>query len=117
MYQNVKEFNKSKNRNISSNPIKCKDGGLLMEPKDIKARWKEQIEELYASSDRHEKVELELEEEADRDNLGSGILRDEAAKAVRQFQTGKPAGDHGIPGELVKNLSVSGAEGMNKLCQ
>ena len=117
MYKNVNEFNKSENRSISSNAIKSKDDRLLTEPKDIKARWKEHIEELYAASDRQEEIGLELEEEVDRDNLGPGLLRDEVTKAVRHLKTGKTAGDDGIPAELVKSLDANGAEEINKLCQ
>ena len=58
MYKNVNEFNKSENRSISSNAIKSKDDRLLTEPKDIKARWKKHIEELYAASDRQEEIGL-----------------------------------------------------------
>ena len=117
MYERVKEFNKSESREISSNSIQSKDGTLLTEPKDITARWKEHIEELYAASDRQEDIGIELEEEVDWDNLGPGILREEVAKAIRQLKVGKATGDDGIPAELVKGLSADGIEGITKLCQ
>ena len=59
MYEKVKEFNKSESREISSNAIQSKDSTLLTEPKDIKAGWKEHIEELYAASDRQEDIGIE----------------------------------------------------------
>ena len=59
MYAKVNELTKTKILTSKSSSLKDKNGNLLTKPKEIKLRWKEHIEELYAKQDKPTQIIIE----------------------------------------------------------
>ena len=62
MYAKVNELTKSKISTSKSSSLKDKIGNLLTRPEEIKLRWKEYIEELYAKQDKPAQIKVENED-------------------------------------------------------
>lgn len=56
--------------------VASKDGTLLTDSENVKERWREYIEELYAKDEKRTFIPLELEEEVDIDSIGPDLLRE-----------------------------------------
>ena len=56
--------------------VASKDGTLLTDSENVKERWREYIEELYAKDEKRTFILLELEEEVDIDSIGPDLLRE-----------------------------------------
>lgn len=56
--------------------VASKGGTLLTDSEDVKERWREYIEELYAKDEKRTFIPLELEEEVDIDSIGPDLLRE-----------------------------------------
>ena len=66
MYARVKQITRTAKTGANSSiAIKNKSGMLLTEPREVKNRWKQYIEELYCAHDKPQLVELKLEAEKD----------------------------------------------------
>lgn len=56
--------------------VASKGGTLLTDSEDVKERWREYIEELYAKDEKRTFILLELKEEVDIDSIGPDLLRE-----------------------------------------
>ncbi|KAG7494822.1 hypothetical protein JOB18_038345 [Solea senegalensis] len=112
VYAKVNELSKEKREGKKQDSVLSKDGILLTEANDINSRWKEYIEDLYASGERPDELPLELEEEVDEDDRGPDILKEEILQAIDHLTDGKSEGADGVPAEMWK---VLGAEGLKAL--
>lgn len=92
--------------------IKNKDGCLLSETVDVKARWKEYVEDLYEKDEQLQDkyVEVEFEKEPD-------ILPSEVEKAIKDISCYKAVGIDGIPIELIKAGGDEAVSTFTILCQ
>ena len=77
MCAKVNELTKSKISTSKSSSLKDKNGNLLTKPEEIKLRWKEYIEELYAKQDKPTQIKIENEEDVCEDNKGYYVLESE----------------------------------------
>ncbi|CAF1524939.1 unnamed protein product, partial [Didymodactylos carnosus] len=98
---------------------KNKDGTLLTDPKLVRQRWKEYIEELYDKDGKptEEEIDLESEMDVEVDNVGPGILEDEIEAAIRQMKDKKAKGIDEIPAELLKKLEGSAKKELIRIYQ
>ena len=92
IYAKVKELCQEGRRGKKQDSVLSKDGVLLTEVCDISIRWKEHIEELYASDEKSDSLPLEVEEEVDADSQGPDMLVEEILKAIHQLKDGKSEG-------------------------
>ena len=115
VYSKIKALEKKKNTG-RRNTIKDKDGRLLEDSEEIRARWKEYVEELYTGSSNMEEEmkeqKREQEETQNEDTTGLGIMREEVLAAIAEMKNGKAEGIDNIPIEILKNL---GDKAMNEL--
>jgi hypothetical protein len=103
LYRCVKDLTGTKTARLAT--VKAEDGKILTESDDIKNRWKNYCEGLYASQ---EPVPLRpvvnaLEEEPD-------VLLSEVENAIRKMKNNKS------PGELLKCMDDDGIKLLHKLC-
>ena len=96
--------------------MQSKDGNLLTGPEEIKERWREYIEELYAKDEKPDHIPLEPEEEVDMDRLGPEILKEEIIKAIDHLTDGKLEGADGIPAEMWKTIGTVEVDTFVELC-
>ena len=103
---------------LRSSAIKDSQGSLPTEEKDVKARWKEYIEELYSADQKPkwEDFSMEVEEAVEADSLGPEILDSEVEAAVSELKNGKAPGVDGIPGELLKMLGEDAMNILKEIC-
>ena len=93
------------------------DGNLLTDPEEIKERWREYIQELYAKAEKPGEIPLESEEEVDIDRLGLEILKEsEIIKTIHHLTDGKSEGADGIPAEMWKTIGTVGVDTFVELC-
>ena len=107
MYEDIREMTNQRNKAQSGNCIKSKDGRLLFEKEDIKARWCEYTGELFADvrPDKPEPPNLD----------GPPILRAEVEQAIKNAKSGKAAGSDEITAEMIKALEDFGSEKLTEL--
>jgi len=74
VYAKVKELCAEKKNCRTKAGILSKDGHLLTDPLEVKDRWKQYIEELYAKDDRPAELPLEPPEQVDLDDIGPQLL-------------------------------------------
>jgi hypothetical protein len=60
-------------------------------------------------------LEVEPEEEVDRDEKGPYILQSEVEKAIKEMRNKKATGDDDVPGDSLKLLGEGGLKMMKKL--
>ncbi|CAF0993956.1 unnamed protein product [Didymodactylos carnosus] len=115
----VKKLTGSKKVQRNIHTIKNKDGALLTDPKLVRQRWKEYIEELYDKDGKptEEEIFLESEMDVEVDNVGPGILEDEIEAAISQMKDKKAEGIDEIPAELLKKLEGSAKKELIRICQ
>ncbi|XP_033625676.1 uncharacterized protein LOC117288912 [Asterias rubens] len=86
---------------------------ILTEEKDIKDRWQQYCERLYASqeevTDQENDHQLEYEEDPD-------ILLSEVEQAIKRMRSGKSPGFDNIQAELLKESGTEGVEVIYRLC-
>ena len=75
---------------------------LLTETKGVSNRWKEYIEDLYASEEKPNELPLELD--VDKDNRGPEILKEEIVQVIDHLADRKSEGAAGIPAKMWKIL-------------
>ena len=84
--------------------IMDKDGNLLTSLYDIKNRWKEYIETMYAVEEKPKECPLENEKVVSQDQLGPLFIKTEVEYGMKNLKSGKVSGVDEIPGELLKCL-------------
>ncbi|XP_072020216.1 uncharacterized protein [Amphiura filiformis] len=110
LFRAVKEITGKKTPKLDV--IKDEDGEILTESDQIKQRWQQYCQGLYASKDglggETEPIEVD-ENEPD-------ILRSEVVMAMKKMRTGKAPGYDDIPAELIKETGDEGVDVVHKLC-
>ena len=93
--------------------IKDESGKVLTESDEIKNRWKNYCENLYASQEKTKDTPETFipcgDDEPD-------ILLSEVQEAIKKLKNQKALGIDGIPGELLKQADDSVAIVLQKLC-
>ena len=89
--------------------LKDGDGKLLTMQEDIKNRWQEYTQELYAAEGRPLEEEMKVEEECEieEDNKGPDLMEEEILLAIKEMAEKKAAGEDEIPAEIWKQLGQS----------
>ena len=77
--------------------------------------WENYVTELYDRPNRPETLEVEPEEEVDRDEKGPYILQSELEKAIKEMRNKKATGDDDVPGDVLKLLGEGGLKILTKL--
>ena len=111
MYKNIKLLTKKPVPKL--NVLKDASGKILTEDTEIKARWKQYCQNLYASQeDDH------TDESSHNDDVTSEpeILRSEVEQAMKKLKSGKSPGADNIPAELLKQSDNEGIDVIHKLC-
>ena len=116
MYAKAKELGKKyKLNNHRPSSIKDKKGKILKGTNEIKARWREYIEELYDARNKPSTSNLEPLEDVDEDARGLSILQCETNRSFSKVKHGKAPALDNIPGELLTCLGPNGKKAFNKL--
>lgn len=115
VYKRVKELQK-KPGGGRGNAIKDKDGNLLSDQNDVKARWKEYIEELYRKDEKPKELGEGIGR-ADWEDEGPGVLKEEVIDALRDISNNKAEGIDNIPAEFLKTLGEKATQELVEICQ
>ena len=77
--------------------------------------WENYVTELCDRTNRPETLEVEPEEEVDKDEKGPYILQSEVEKAIKEVRDRRATGDDDIPGDVLKLLGEGGLKILTKL--
>ena len=77
--------------------------------------WENYITELYDRPNRPETLEVEPEEELDREEKGPYVLQSEVEKATKKMRNTKAAVDDDVSGDVLKLLGEGSLKIMKKL--
>ena len=66
--------------------------------------WEKYVSELCDRPNRPETLEVEPEEEVDKDEKGPYILQSQVEKAIKEMRDRTATGDDDIPGDVLKLL-------------
>lgn len=116
VYNKIKSLCGLERGQKSAKGITSGTGQLLTDPEDIKERWKQYLEQLYAKDEKPEEIVLEKEELVLEDSKGPEIMLSEVEKAIRGLSSGKAVGTDDIPAEMFKVLGHEATEAIHKLC-
>ena len=111
MFKNIKLLTSKPSTKL--NVVKDKDGNVLTEEDEIKTRWKEYCEELYASKDDDDTQEDREQQEFEDD---PDILLCEVENAMKVLRSGKAPGVDNIQAELLKESGEEGVVIIHRLC-
>ena len=89
--------------------IKDSDGTILQEEEQIKRRWRDYTEELYAGN-----PSIQLTDQSSQTDQEPGVLEEEVKWALKQLPNRKAPGTDNLPAELLKPVPV---KILTKLCQ
>ena len=117
IYAKVNELTKSKISTSKSSSLKDKNGNLLTKPEEIKLRWKEYIEELYAKQEKATQIKIKNEVDVCEDNKGPYLLESEILQTIKEMKDGKAAGWDKITAELIKNSGTITTKELAQICQ
>ena len=107
MHQNIRDIC-GKKSNLSSGYTKSKSGTVLFEREDIKKRWEECMDELYADET--------IEDYIFHKNLdGPPILAVEIENVIRRLRKGKSACPDSTTIEMLRALGDCGEDILTKL--
>jgi hypothetical protein len=70
--------------------------------------WENYITQLYDRHNRPETLDIEPEEEVDRDNKCPYILQKEKKKTIKKIRNKKATGNDEVPGDILKILGDGG---------
>ncbi len=113
VYERIKRLTQNKRSTVTA--IRDRDGIVLTNPEEVRNRWKEYIEELYADSEpRNEWNETTAN---NIDDEGPELLPSEIEAAVQELKVNKSEGIDNIPAEMIKNLGKEGKKELVRLCQ
>ena len=109
LYRCVKDLTGTKTPRLAA--VKAEDGKILTESDEIKNRWKNYCEGLYASQEpvSPRPVISAPDEEPD-------VLLSEVENAVHKMKINKSPGVDDIPSELLKCMDDNGITLLHKLC-
>ncbi|XP_072025344.1 uncharacterized protein [Amphiura filiformis] len=110
LFRAVKEITGKKTPKLDV--IKDEDDKSLTESDQIKQRWQQYCQGLYASKDGLGGATEPLEV----DEVEPDILRSEVVMAMKKMRTDKAPGYDDIPAELIKETGEEGVDVMHKLC-
>jgi hypothetical protein len=96
--------------------LKDEKGNILTEVEDIKARWKEYCEKLFASKEADEVNTDDEGDDEDGHMFEPDILLSEVKEAMNHLRKGKAPGIDNIPAELLKESGEEGIKVMHRLC-
>ena len=107
MYAKVNELTKTKISTSKSSSLKNKNGNLLTKPEEIKLRWKEYIEELYAKQDKPTQIKVENEVDVCEDNKGPYLLDSGTTTAKKLAQICQQIYNEGVwPKDFLKTVMI-----------
>ncbi|PGH37471.1 MAG: hypothetical protein CRN43_21000, partial [Candidatus Nephrothrix sp. EaCA] len=86
------------------------------DPREVRGRWKEYVEDLYQSKNRPIEITEELTKEV-KEDLGPDILREEVLAAIKEMNNNKTEGIDSIPAEVLKSLGEKAVNELIELCQ
>ncbi|XP_072022451.1 uncharacterized protein [Amphiura filiformis] len=112
MYKNIKAL--TSKPVPRPNVLKDENGTILTEVEEIKSRWKQYCEKLYASQEDNAEEEDGVESE-DTDSEPE-ILLSEVNQAMKRFKNGKSPGIDNIQAELLKESEGEGVAIIHRLC-
>uniref|UniRef100_A0A8D8R6E3 Craniofacial development protein 2 n=1 Tax=Cacopsylla melanoneura TaxID=428564 RepID=A0A8D8R6E3_9HEMI len=104
MYKIVKNLTKRKPKPIAKQGMKKKDGILTSNVEENKEIWIEYIKELYDSQANDSMNDMENQDEATENGMGSRIEEWEVRKAIKELKFNKALGSDNIPSEALKAL-------------
>jgi len=110
LFAKIKEITKTAGPRMGS--LKTKDGKIIGDEEEMKARWREYTEELYKEDERVVKENIKIEEVENEPE----ILEAEVEWAIKQLKDNKAPGHDGIPIELVKAGDEAVVRTITKLC-
>lgn len=85
MYSKVKELCQRDRGGKKQESMLSKDETLLTDSGNVKERWQEYIEDLYAKDEKPIYIPLE-KDEVSKDNLGPELLREEIIKVIQHLE-------------------------------
>ena len=97
--------------------VKTKDGNILTEEEDVKNRWRESYQELYNIENPYNIDILKSIPKCSNPEEEPCILREEVAKAIKQFKKGKAPGYDSITAEELKAAGDPGIDALHLLCE
>lgn len=77
MYAKIKEIHQEDRGRRKQGNVVSKGGTLLTDSEDVKERWREYKEELYAKDEKPNLIPLESEEEVDIGSIRPDVQREE----------------------------------------
>ena len=77
VYAKIKEIHQEDRGSKKQGNVVSKGGTLLTDSEDVKERWREYIEELYAKDEKPNLIPLESDEEVDIGSIRPDFLREE----------------------------------------
>ena len=96
------------------NVLKDENGTILTEVEEIKSRWKQYCEKLYASQE--DKAEEEDGVESEDTDSEPEILMSEVNQAMKRLKNGKSPGIDNKQAELLKESEGEGVAIIHRLC-
>jgi endonuclease/exonuclease/phosphatase family metal-dependent hydrolase len=118
-YSKIKQLTEHKKYSSSNKAVASKRGEIITDPENVRARWKEYVEELYDKEGRPDVMwsGFEKEEEVQEDAKGPVILEEEVLEAIKSMKDKKAEGVDGIPAEFWKCLEGEGMIQLIQICQ
>ena len=115
MYKGIKDLTSKPVPRL--NVLKDENGNILTEDIEIKSRWKQYCEKLYASQeDEAEEADLTNIEDNNIVDNEPDILISEVIHAMKKLKNGKSPGVDNIQAELLKESDEEGVEIIHRLC-
>ena len=112
MYRNIKQLTNKPTHRL--NVLKDENGNILTEEEEIKARWKQYCENLYASKEENTSEDNDLTSEHNVDD--PDILMCEVEQAIKRLRNGKSPGIDNIQAGLLKESDTEGIKIIHRLC-
>ena len=115
MYMKTKELGWKETQGIQNIGIEDSQGNRIVDQRQVLKTWENYVTELYDRTNRPETLEVEPEEEVDRDEKDPHILQGEVEKAIKETRLRKARGDDDVLGDLLKLLGEGGLKILTKL--
>ena len=100
--------------------VKDDVGNIVIEPEEVRERWRQYIESLYYDRDGKPKIEdLQIEErkEVDEEEIGEQVLKSEILLTLSEMKEGKAVRVDEIPAEMLKCLGEKAMQELCDICQ
>jgi len=115
MYVKAKELGWKETQVIQNICIEDSQGNRRVDQRQVLKIWENYVTELYDRPNPPETLEVEPEEEVDKDEKGPYILQSEVEKAIKEMKNRKTTGDDDVPGDVLKLLGEGGLKILTKL--